>query len=190
MPQAKKLNLMVASTVYNFQDQVGQICAVLGGYGYQVWNSHLGTIPLNPKLSNLENCVAGVRDCDLFLGIIRPSYGSGITHEEVREAVKLKKPRWFLVHRDVVIARQLLTPYLYAEDGKPTGFALKKNPILDDLRSIELYNDAIQHGTPLADRKGHWAQEFYRMDEALSHIDAQFRDEPRVRLICEEMPKP
>src|SRR5271165_3387973 len=124
MPKARKLNLMVASTVYNFEDQLRQVCATLQGYGYQVWNSHLGTIPLDPDVSNLENCVAAASQCDVFLGIVRPSYGSGIvgkrsiTHEECRTALKLKKPRWFLVHRDVVIARQLLKSHLYAKNGK------------------------------------------------------------------------
>ncbi len=29
MPKARKLNLMVASTVYNFEDQLRQVCATL-----------------------------------------------------------------------------------------------------------------------------------------------------------------
>jgi len=195
MPKARKLNLMVASTVYNFQDQLGQICATLKGYGYNVWNSHLGTIPQHPGLSNLKNCAAGAGDCDLFLGIIRPSYGSGvvgkrsITHEECRKAVNLKKPRWFLVHHDVVIARQLLKSHLYTKDGKRTKFILRENPVIDDVRVIDLYNDVIQQEIPLVDRKGHWAQEFSRIDEILTYIDAQLGDEKRIRRICKEMAK-
>ncbi len=95
MPAKPKLKVMVASTVYHFEDQLNQICAVLNGFGYEVWNSHIGTIPVHPGSSNLENCVAAARDCDIFLGIIRPFYGSGrigarsITHEEFREAILL-----------------------------------------------------------------------------------------------------
>jgi hypothetical protein len=89
---------MVASTVYYFQDQLKQICGVLSGFDYEVWNSHIGTIPVDPGLSNLENCVIAARNCDVFLGIVRPFYGSGVVgdrsimHEECLEAVRLKKP--------------------------------------------------------------------------------------------------
>ena len=67
-----KPKVFVASTVYNFEDQLQQICGVLTGFGFEVWNSHLGTVPINPACSNRDNCIAAVGDCDLFLGIIRP----------------------------------------------------------------------------------------------------------------------
>jgi hypothetical protein len=193
MPVEPKLKMMVASTVYNFEDQLTQVCAVLTGFGYEVWNSHLGTIPLRPGRSNLENCVAAARECDVFFGIVRPFYGSGrigdrsITHEEFREAVRLRKPRWFLVHRDVTFARQLLKPYMFKRDGNRTTFKLKKNPVMDDLRVIDLYHDAIQNDVPAPDRRGHWAQEFYRLPEALCYVDSQFKDVMRIRRICGEM---
>jgi hypothetical protein len=193
MPPKPKLKLMVASTVYHFEDQLRQICAVLNGFGYEVWNSHIGTIPVNPGWSNIDNCVAAARDCDVFLGIIRPFYGSGvigdrsITHEEFREAVSLEKPRWFLVHRDVVFARQLLKPYIFKRKGGHFKFKLKKNPVLDDLRVIDLYHDAIQNEVAPENRKGHWAQEFYRIEEALTYLDSQFKNAVRIRKICKEM---
>ncbi len=112
-PVVPKLKIFVASTVYNFEDQLSQVCGVLSGFGYEVWNSHLGTIPANPGLSNRESCLAAVDECDLFLGIIRPVYGSGvvngrsITHDECLRAIELSKPRWFMVHHNVALARQL-----------------------------------------------------------------------------------
>ncbi len=196
MSAPRKLKLMVASAVYNFEDQLKQICAVLAGFGYEVWNSHIGTIPVHPGRSNLKNCVAAALDCDLFLGIIRPVYGSGmvgkrsITHDEVREAVRRKKPRWFLVHRDVICARQLLRPYAFKSDGTRTKFKLKKNPVLDDLRVIELYHDAIQNDVSPARRKGHWAQEYSDLPAALRYLDSQLKDAKRIRRICREMKKP
>lgn len=198
MPRAaKKLTVMVASTVHHFEDNLEQICAILSGFGYEVWSSHRGTIPgIDPNLSNLENCVAAARRCDVFLGIVRPYYGSGkvgersITHEEFREAIRLKKPRWFLVAKEVVFARQLLKPYMFDENGVRTDFKLKRNPVLDDLRVIDLYNDAIQNDVPPADRRGHWAQEYYRLPEALEYIGSQFRDPKAVRAICEGMKQP
>jgi hypothetical protein len=187
---------MVASTVYHFEDQLTQICGVLTGFGYEVWNSHIETIPVHPGYSNLQNCVAAVQTCDLFLGIIRQSYGSGkigdqsITHAEFREALRLNKPRWVLVHRDVKIARLLLKPYMFKKNGSRTKFKLKKNPVLDDLRVIDLYNDAIKDDIPAVEREGHWVHEFLTMDEALHHINKQLKDKRRVRRICQEMQLP
>lgn len=189
----QKLKLMVASTVYNFEDQITQICGVLSGFGYEVWNSHIGTIPLHAGRSNQQICVAAAKNCDVFLGFIRPFYGSGkigarsITHDEFLAAIRLHRPRWFMAHRDVTFTRQLLKPYMFRKDGDRTRFKLKKNPVLDDLRVIDLYNDAIQQKIRPEKRRGHWVQEFYRLDEVLSHIEVQFKDVERIRHICKEM---
>jgi hypothetical protein len=187
---------MVASTVYFFEDQIIQICGVLSGYGYDVWNSHIGTIPQHAGRSNHQICVDAARNCDVFLGFIRPLYGSGkigprsITHEEFRAAIRKRKPRWFMAHRDVTFARQLLKPYMFNRAGNRTKFKLKKNPVLDDLRVIDLYNDAIQDDVPVANRKGHWVQEFYRLPEVLLYVENQFKDVDRIRRICREMNNP
>ncbi|MFV8324489.1 DUF4062 domain-containing protein [Flavobacterium sp. ZS1P14] len=71
----RKLKIMVGSTVYGFEDQLSQIVAQLQLLDYEVLNSHNGSIKVNPKLSNLDNCIKAVQECDLFLGIIRPFYG-------------------------------------------------------------------------------------------------------------------
>jgi hypothetical protein len=187
---------MVASTVYNFKDQLLQICGSLNSYGYEVWNSHLGTVRAYPNKSNQESCVIAAQNCDLFLGIARPHYGSGvindrsITHEEFRTAIATRKPRWFLVHRDVVCARGLLKPYMFTKKGARTKFRLKENPIINDLRVIDLYHDAIQNDVPVPDRKGHWVQEFYTITEALVYLDAQLKDVDVVETICQEMRSP
>src|SRR5438552_17080413 len=81
-------------------------------------------------------------------------------------------------------------PYLYRTDGTRTKFRLKRNPVLDDLRVIDLYNDVIQSETPPTARKGHWAQEYHRLEEALVYIHSQFHDVSQMRRICEEMEKP
>jgi hypothetical protein len=55
-------------------------------------------------LSNLDNCTFGVKDCDVFLGFIRPFYGSGvleegglsITHIEFETAYERNIPRFIL----------------------------------------------------------------------------------------------
>ena len=196
MPEKPKLKLMVASTVYHFEDQLDQICAVLAGYGYAVWNSRQGTIPTDPRLSNLDNCIAAARSCDLFLGIIRPFYGSGlvgdtsITHEEFRAALAAGKPNWFLVHRNVTLARQLLKPYLFDESGGRAEFQFKKTAVLDDIRVFDMYEEATRESIPLAERTGNWVQEFGHEQKILQFLEAQFEDIQRVRAICERKGMP
>jgi hypothetical protein len=92
-----------------------------------------------------------------------------------------------MAHRDVTFSRQLLKPYMFNRDGERTKFKLKKNPVLDDLRVIDLYNDAIQNDVPVANRRGHWVQEFYRLPEVLLYLEKQFKDVDRIRRICREM---
>ena len=86
----QKIKIMVGSTVYGFEDQLSQIVAQLQLLDYDVLNSYNGSIKVNPNLSNLDNCLNAVKECDLFLGIIRPYYGTGnigeknITFEEIK----------------------------------------------------------------------------------------------------------
>ena len=50
---SKKKNnvkIMVGSTVYGFEDQISQIVAQLITLGYEVLNSHYGSVKVNPKL--------------------------------------------------------------------------------------------------------------------------------------------
>ena len=180
--------LLVASTVYGFETELRQICGVLTAFGYDVMNSHVGTVPVPPGMSNRDACLKAVADCDLFLGFVRPFYGSGIvgprsiTHDEVREAIRLNKPRWILADVRVTFARQLLRPFLYRRDGdRRARHGFQKTAVLDDLRVLEMYDDSVRRDVPLEDRTGHWVQEHYRMDDVLTYIDAQFADVTRVR---------
>ena len=47
---------------------------------------------------------------------------------------------------------------------------------LFDKRSIEVYEYVIKNHVPVTLRNGNWAQEFYRLDEMLIYINAQFSD--------------
>lgn len=174
----RKVKIMVGSTVYGFEDQLSQIVAQLNTLGYDVLNSHHGSIKVNPNLSNLDNCLKAVAECDLFLGIIRPYCGTGnigeknITFEEIKEAIRLKKPYWFLVHRDVVYTRLLLKK-MKLKSGDEVIFS--DNRLFDKL-SIEMYEYVIKNHIPVTLRNGNWAQEFYRLDEMMVYINAQFTD--------------
>jgi Domain of unknown function (DUF4062) len=184
----RKIKIMVGSTVYGFEDQLSQINAQLQLLGYDVMNSHNGSIKVNPKLSNLDNCLNAVKECDLFLGIIRPYYGTGnigeinITFEEIKLAIKLKKPYWFLVHRDVVFARHLFNNM---EVKKGCEITLKPNRIFDK-RTIEIYEYVIKNHEPVTLRNGNWAQEFYRLDEMMTYITTQFEDKNFVTQLMKQ----
>lgn len=181
MAKPKKIKIMVASTVYNNRDLLLQICGMLNTYGYHVINSDYGT--LHPALgqNNTDACLAAVEECDIFLGIINPTYGSGITHKEFKKAIAINKPRHFLAHIHVPFARKLLEPAMYEKDKKTrTGFTLEKTSVMD-IRVIDMYEDAIESSLPYIDRKYHWVQEFYRSEEAIRHVEALFADEKRVR---------
>lgn len=186
----RKLKIMVGSTVYGFEDQLSQIVAQLQLLDYEVLNSHNGSIKVNPKLSNLDNCIKAVEECDLFLGIIRPFYGTGnigdknITFEEIKKAIELRKPYWFLVHRDVVFARELFK-YLTLKSGDE--IVVSRNKLFDP-RTIEIYEYVIENHIPVTLRNGNWAQQFYRLDEMMTYINTQFTDKDFVENILNHKP--
>ncbi len=189
MSKAKrKIKIMVGSTVYGFEDQISQIVAQFNTLGYQVLNSHHGSIKVNPQLSNMENCLKAVEECDLFLGIIRPYFGTGnigdknITFEEIKKAIKLKKPYWFLVHRDVVFARNLFKKMKLKSGDE---IVIEDNKFFDK-RCIEVYEYVIQNQLPVTLRNGNWALEFYRLDEMMVYINAQFTDKEFINEIMNQ----
>lgn len=189
---ADRIKIMVASTVYGFQDQLSAICSTLTTMKYDVINSHIGTVKVNPKKSNLENCIAAVSECDAFLGIIRPYYGTGnidemnITFEEIKEAIRLDKPYWFLVHRDVTFMRQMIKKLYHLDsDGKKVFDIKVEKSSLFDSRTLEIYEYVIKHGSPLKTRTGNWAQEFYKLDEALRFVNTQYKDQSFIRSIID-----
>jgi hypothetical protein len=193
----KAQKLMLASTVYGFEDQLSKIISDLETQNFRISNSFYGSIKVNPNLSNLDNCLQSVVDSDLFVGIVRPYYGTGnirnrdavnvedrnITFEEIRKAIDLEIPRWFFVHRDVDFCSKILAyidvkvTFEEKQKGKVTNKnELKPNDFIDP-KTIELYNFVIKdHETNVALRNGNWAQEFLVMAEAQRYIQTQFQD--------------
>lgn len=193
-----KLTVLVSSTVYGIEELLDRIYTLLTRYGYEVWMSHKGTVPVRSDRTAFENCLAAVDKCDLFLGIITPYYGSGqnpkrpeepsITHQEVLRAIERKKPRWILAHDHVVFARSLLSNLGFkGKDGRK-GLTLKKKPILDDLRVLDLYEDATidQDDIDLADRDGNWVQKFRNTEDGSLFVGSQFYRYQEVELFIEE----
>ena len=76
MNKAKKLTVMVSSTVYGIEELLERIHSQLTLYGYEVWMSHSGTVQTFSSRTAFENCLEAIEKCDLFLGIITPHYGS------------------------------------------------------------------------------------------------------------------
>jgi len=183
-----KKTMMLASTVYGFEDQLFKIIDDLQQNKFKVLNSHYGSIQVNPKLSNLENCLQAVHDTLWFTGLVRSYYGTGnideknITFEEIKEAINLKKPRWFFIHRDVIFANKIID-YIDVKKTLPKdGEKNTENNILNrnnhiDFETIELYNYVTKDTEKdLKLRNGNWAQEYFLFTEAQIYIETQFSD--------------
>lgn len=181
----KRLIIMVSSSVRGFEVPLDLIFTLLTTYGYEVWMSYKGTIPVFSNLSAVENCLAAVEKCDLFLGLITPNYGSNvtddelsITHREMKKAIELNRPRWLLVHDHVVFARSLLIDLSYRSPESRIRLNLKlqkeNNQSLTDLRVINMYEDAILHQIDPQDRRGDWVQEFSSDEDVKLFVSSQF----------------
>lgn len=179
MTPDKKLIVLVSSTVYHYDELLDRIYGLLTQFGYEVWMSHKGTLPVFSDRSNLENCLAATEKCDLFLGIITPQYGTGIvedglsiTHHELKRAIDLKKPRWILAHDHVFFAHTLLNSLGFeGKDGR------KRLPPLEqflDLRTIDMFEDATISHLDYKDRQGNWVQKFNSVPDAMLFATAQF----------------
>ena len=188
MAEPKKLTIMVSSTVYGRESLLDQVYALLVSYGYDVWMSHKGSLPVHPGKSNFENCLNAVDNCDAFVGIIFGKYGTGvlpgetsILHQEVSRAIASGKMRWFLVHHDVTIARTLLRQFRFDAQGAPLPLVFKKTNVLEDIRILDMYDEIIGNAIPLPQRVGNWAQPFYEEREVLIFLETQFADPQRIR---------
>lgn len=181
---AEPQTVMVSSTVYGIEELLERIYTLLTQFGYEVWMSHKGTLPVLSQRSAFENCLAGVEQADLFLSLITPHYGSGkddktalsITHQELLKAIELNKPRWVLAHDHVVFARSLLRQLGHGDATARAALPFKPGPLFGDLRVIDMYEAAIasESSTPPSQRKGNWVQKYRQPEEALLFATAQF----------------
>lgn len=182
--------MMLASTVYGFEDQLSKIIADLEQNGFHALNSYYGSIQVNPNLSNLDNCIQAVQNTQWFAGLVRPYYGTGnideknITFEEIKTAIQLQKPRWFYIHRDVIFANRIIDfievkKVLQKNDDEqiiPEKNILHKNSHID-IETIDLYNCVTKDNEKkLKLRNGNWVQEYFSFTEAEIYIKTQFSD--------------
>lgn len=185
--------IMVSSTVYGVEELLERIYAVLTGFGYEVWSSHMGTMPTTSTLNAFDNCIQAVRNCDIFLGLITPRYGSGlapgeisITHKELITAIELNKPRWLLAHHNVVFARSLLRQLGHGTAEARAELAFKESNVIDDLRVVDMYDAAIRNEIIFRERTGNWVQKFVSEEDALRYATAQFYRFQEVESLLQE----
>ncbi|MEI6596361.1 MAG: DUF4062 domain-containing protein [Bacteroidota bacterium] len=192
------IKVFVASTVYNFEYVLRQVYELLDSYGYDVCMSHMGTILLNSSKSNLDNCINSVNECDVFVGFIRPDYGSGvlkkgdksITHYEFDTAYQREIPRFVLADYRVVFTRSLFRDSFVIEDStaKHIDFeqiSFENNKVMDT-RCIRMYNEAIKDKEkPASKRTGNWVQEFISYDDIKMHLESQFKYPERIQKLID-----
>jgi hypothetical protein len=188
------IKVFVATTVYNFESDLNRIYELLDNLGYDVYMSHKGSIPLNSRLSNLINCTNGVEDCDVFLGFIRPSYGTGvlkkgdksITHYEFETAYKLDIPRFVLADYRVPFTRDLFRNNKVIKNNtnevlKFEDISFKDNKVMDT-RCVEMYNEAIKDKEkPASKRTGNWVQSYVDIKDIVLHLESQFKYPERIK---------
>lgn len=146
-----KKNLMVSSTVYGSEDLLDSIYARLSKK-YNVFMSHKGTVINNSQNSCYQDCRKAVEDCDIFLGIITPSYGSGlsksnpfsITHQEMRLAKELSKKRFYIVNDKVIFSSNFLNDMSLDIDNLKKNGKKAKN-LVTDLYVVKMYRDILEN---------------------------------------------
>jgi hypothetical protein len=192
------IKVFVASTVYNFEYVLRQVYELLDSYGYDVCMSHMGTILLDSSKSNLDNCINAVNECDVFIGFIRPDYGSGvlekggksITHFEFETAYQREIPRFVLADYRVVFTRSLFRESFVVEDStsKRIDFdqiSFENNKVMDT-RCIRMYNEAIKDKEkPASKRTGNWVQEYISYDDIKMHLESQFKYPERIKKLID-----
>lgn len=188
------IKVFIATTVHNFESDLNRIYELLDNLGYDVYMSHKGSIPLNSKLSNLINCTNGVENCDVFLGFIRPSYGSGvlkkgdksITHYELETAYKKDIPRFVLADYRVPFTRDLFRNNRIIRNSTSEtldfeDISFENNKVMDT-RCVVMYNDAIKDKEkPASKRTGNWVQSYIDIKDIILHLESQFKYPDRIK---------
>jgi hypothetical protein len=195
------IKVFVASTVYNFQTELNKIYELLDGFGYDVLNSHKGTFLIDSSESNIQNCIEGVNECDVFVGFIRPDYGSGvlekggksITHIEFETVVTRKIPRFVMADYRVTFTRSLIRRAEVENNGNKIAINSGNINFNDykimDIRCVQLYEEMVKDKVPPISRKGNWVQEYLSLDDIRLHLDSQFKYPERIKMLMDKISK-
>lgn len=121
MEEEKRYSVMISSSVNGFEDQLKRIEVEFKNLGYAVVLSMSGTMKVDPRLNNFDNCLKAVENCDLFFGVIRPDCGTGrmgeksITFNEFMHARECHKPCWFVIDNKIKVYKELLKTLVLKE---------------------------------------------------------------------------
>lgn len=193
------IRIFVASTVYIFQTELNKIYELLDNFGYDVLNSHKGTVLIDSKESNLTNCLNGVEECDVFIGLIRPDYGSGIlqkngksiTHLEFETAIRRDIPRFILADYRVAFTRSLIRKAELIDAGTSikvhSGNIRFNDDKIMDIRCVQLYEEMRKDKLDPVTRKGNWVQEYFSLEDIRLHLDSQFRYPERISKLIDKV---
>lgn len=190
---SRKPTILISSTVYGREEMLDQVYSTLSGFGYEVWMSSNGTLPLSSGNTAFENCLIAVEKCDYFLGVINGYYGSGvdgskdsITHQELLKAIKLRKKRWLLVHNDVLVVRQFVKAIKRLEKEQSidvcSRLRLSRNDPISDMRILKMYESATRSSISLKRRVGNWVQGFRTTNDVLRFVAAQLSDPGKLNI--------
>lgn len=113
--------VMISSSVNGYEDQLLRIEAEFITLGYDVVLSMSGSMKVDPRLHNFDNCLQAVEACDLFFGVIRPDCGTGrvegesVTFQEFKHARLFHKPCWFVIDNRIKHYKELLKTLVLRE---------------------------------------------------------------------------
>ena len=183
--------VMVSSPVYGYEDLLERLFDLLSDYGYDVWMSHKGTLPVDSNDDITDNCLNAVNKCHLFLGIITPVYGTveknknfSMSHMEIQQAIQKNKLRCFLTHDSVAFAKRLLDDLGYNIPEKRQQLTLKENASsVTDLRVIDMYEeveiDKLQQKNTEINASVFY-EKFYRFQEAELYITENLANPDKI----------
>lgn len=188
-----KIKIMLSSSIYGFEDNIKQVASYLESLGYDVISSLLGTVKVNPNLSNLDNSIRAVEECDIFLGFIRTYCGTGnigeknITFEEIKHAISLDKPYWFMAEHDVMFCRNLFRNGVKPiESGKNVWDVIKPNKKFFNPLCIDMYDYVVKDDVrDIPSRTGNWVQPYHEIGDIIKFVQKQFADVEYIRELVE-----
>lgn len=167
-----KLNIFVSSTCYDLSQIRNDIKQCIEDLGHNPILSELKEFPVNPNLSNSENCINAVKnEADVFVLIIGNKYGSvlgsgkSITNTEFITAVNKGIPIY-------TFALKQMTTILPLWEQNPD---MDLSSIVDNKKVFEFLSDVRK-------KRGLWNFEFERAQDITEILKSQLSN-----LFCEAL---
>lgn len=171
VPIIKQKKIFVSSTVYDLKDLRSILYNKLKEWKvFYPLLSEEGTVPVNSENHSYEDCLIAARNCDIFILIIGGRFGGeyyedgiSITHKEYREAYRSRKEIFTFVNNDMMIAKEILKPYI-----KDYGF--KPSKIVEDERTFKFIDEVRSQ------QKGNWIFTYNNVIDIINILSIQFNE--------------